>query len=139
MKKTYIFSFILCLLFVACDPGYYLAVVNNSNQYKEVSLRSKLDSAICLEIVPNDIFAEGKFIEKKELKKDTILSRHNIPPYFRSADIPPNRKVIIESYIGGYPIKSEAYPIIINNDTINPDSIKVKRKLGSTKYIIELK
>lgn len=149
MRKLLILSLfflIVFLSFCSCDPIYRLIVVNNTEYYKEVTLKSNLDSATYYEAIPNDIFAEGEKLGTKSLyplltPKQKEQASTNYGYRFITVQVPPHQRVILDYGIYGYP----SSPIIINNDTIKSDSIikskyfkPFKDKLPGYKQVIVL-
>ena len=120
---------------------YHLIVVNYTNEYKQVILRSKIDSACYYKAVPDEIFEEGEKIATKAVYpplKDT-----NERSRLVTVEVPPHQRAVLCTGIGRYMY----FPIIINNDTIKQDSIHYskfimiapKDKLGGIKNVIVLK
>lgn len=136
MKRLCLVAFV-AVCFYSCDPGYYLAVVNNTEKSYQVSLKTRADSAVYFQSDPTDIFKEGEGLGKKVLLPSApqIKNAHSSGTYsdyrYISTEIPSNQKVILASGIGGY-----RFPIIVNGDTIDNKCIKTRFRLWGVKQVL---
>lgn len=139
MKKISLLLILICIC-SACDPMYHLIVMNYTDEYKQVTLQSKIDSAYYYKAIPDEIFKEGEKLAKKAMYP---LKDKNERSRLVTVEVPPHQRAVLCQGIGRY----IDFPIIINNDTIKLDSIHYskfimiapKDKLGGIKNVIVLK
>lgn len=140
MKKIGLLLMLICIC-SACDPMYHLIVVNYTDEYKQVTLQSKIDSAYYYKAIPDEIFKEGEKLAKKAMYP---LKDKNERSRLVTVEVPPHQRAVLCTGIGRYMY----FPIIINNDTIKQDSVHYSKwrlkapenELGNlTKNVIVLK
>lgn len=124
--KILIYLILISFSFVSCDPGYYVAVNNQSKFDQQIKVSSTRDTIKIFENVKEKEYNLGRLVKKIP---------NNPSGNYLEINIPKDQILLIDSYIG---VPSTKLNVIINKDTIYVDKFSCEHRLGGlfgSKYV----
>ena len=122
IKKLIFLNFVF-LIFISCDPGYYVAINNNSNYDKQIQVSPTSDTLKLFENIKEKELDVGK-----KVGKISNISTQN----YTTVTIPKGQILWIGGGIGG---PNSKLNIVLNNDTVYAKKFPCKRKFMGSQYV----